>query len=304
MGIPSRLRRRRGRFRGPLLPLRQDRGPRRRAASRDAGRRRHRHVRCHGHAVGPDLTQLSSVEGTLGVITRVTVKLVDFRRSGGSQPWPCRPSRAGSKRCARSCRARVRPAVIRFYDAEAARGDYRRCRHAARGPDGTATDVRGEREVADAEAEGEAAATGRPRRDAARRGLTQTMVERRLRPYTTAAFTPRAGHVGNDRRRGALWRILDVYHAIRAALAPFEADGLRFAVRTSATGTTGHDEVNPEYVIPTSRPPRSRALYRSICGDGHRAIHGARERRDQRPPRVGATLAPSRAPVTAVTRRC
>ena len=75
------------------------------------------------HAVGPELTQLFvGSEGTLGVITRVTVKLVPLPAHRRFEAVAL-PSLEGGIEALRATMQRgLRPAVIRFYDAEASRG--------------------------------------------------------------------------------------------------------------------------------------------------------------------------------------
>jgi alkyldihydroxyacetonephosphate synthase len=244
------------------------------------------------HAVGPDLTQLFvGSEGTLGVITRVTVKLVRLpsqRRFAAV----AMPSLEGGLEALREVmQSGVRPAVIRFYDAEAAAGSLSTVVDTPlEGPTALLM-FEGEREVADAEAEvslRRLAAHGATLLDA---GLTQTWWERRYDFYHPPHYPTLPAMWGTIDAVAPYGRILDVYHAIRAALAPFEADGLRLRTHFSHWYDWG-TMVYPRFVIPdVSGHPDPRALYKDIWRTGIEAILGAGGVINDHHG-VGATLAP------------
>lgn len=75
-------------------------------------------------AVGPDLTQLfTGAEGTLGVITRVWLRVRPVPAAEGRGAWWFDSFTAGLDACRRILRRGATPAVLRLYDAdEAARG--------------------------------------------------------------------------------------------------------------------------------------------------------------------------------------
>ena len=75
------------------------------------------------HAVGPELTQLFvGSEGTLGVITRVTVRLVPVPAHRRFEAVAVPSLEAGIEALRAIMQHGLRPAVIRFYDAQASRG--------------------------------------------------------------------------------------------------------------------------------------------------------------------------------------
>ena len=75
------------------------------------------------HAVGPELTQLFvGSEGTLGIITRVTVKLIPLPEHRRFEAVSLPSLERGIEALRAVMQRGIRPAVIRFYDAEAAAG--------------------------------------------------------------------------------------------------------------------------------------------------------------------------------------
>src|ERR671914_2468092 len=75
------------------------------------------------HAVGPELTQLFvGSEGTLGVITRVTVKLVPLPEHRRFEAVALPTLESGIDGLRSVMQRGIRPAVIRYYDAEASAG--------------------------------------------------------------------------------------------------------------------------------------------------------------------------------------
>ena len=106
------------------------------------------------HAVGPELTQLFvGSEGTLGVITRVTVKLIPVPRHRRFEAVALPTLQAGLDGLRDILQRGVRPAVIRFYDAEASSGSLSPIVGRPLDAPTALLMFEGEREVADAEAE-------------------------------------------------------------------------------------------------------------------------------------------------------
>jgi alkyldihydroxyacetonephosphate synthase len=202
------------------------------------------------HAVGPELTQLFvGSEGTLGVITRVTVKLI---RTPAERRFEAvsLPTLEGGVDALRTVMQRgLKPAVIRFYDAEASAGSLSPVvGEQLDGPTALLM-FEGEPEVVAAEA----AATLRIVADHGGSPLSgdlcATWWERRYDFYHPPHYPSLPAMWGTIDAVAPYGRILDVYHGIRAALAPFEADGMRLRTHFSHWYEWG-TMVYPRFVIP------------------------------------------------------
>jgi alkyldihydroxyacetonephosphate synthase len=241
------------------------------------------------HAVGPELTQLFvGSEGTLGVITRVTVRLIPLPEHRRFEAVSLPSLEAGVEGLRSVMQRGIRPAVIRFYDADASNGSLSPI--VGRPLDGPTVLLmfEGVREVADAEAD----------------STLRTLAGTRLEPELCRAWWDRRYdfyHPPHYPQLPAMWgtidavapyrTILDVYHGVREALAPFAADGLRLRTHFSHWYEWG-TMIYPRFVIDdvsaVDDPP---ALYKRIWAAGVEAIldagglindhHG-----------VGSTLAP------------
>ena len=225
------------------------------------------------HAAGPELTQLFvGSEGTLGVITRVTVKVIrvpEYRRFE-SVSMPSLDS--GIVALQAVMQRGIRPAVIRFYDAEAAAdslsGFAGRRIHAP-----TALLMfEGVTGVADAEADAAlrtlAAAGGTTREP----DLCRTWWEHRYDSYQPSRYPQLPSMWGTIDAVAGYDRILDVYHGIRDAMAPFAAHGLRLRTHFSHWYDWGA-MVYPRFVITdASSLDDPLALYHEIWEAGVEAI--------------------------------
>ena len=225
------------------------------------------------HAVGPELTQLFvGSEGTLGVITRVTVKLVRLPAHRRFEAVALPSLREGVEGLRSVMQRGIRPAVIRYYDAEAAAGSLSPVvGQAMEGPTALLM-FEGEPAVADAEAETALALLaergGRPLDGA----LCRTWWERRYDFYHPPHYPTLPSMWGTIDAVAPYGRILGVYDAIRAALAPFEADGMRLRTHFSHWYEWG-TMVYPRFVIPdASGAPDQLGLYKSIWEAGVSAI--------------------------------
>ena len=244
------------------------------------------------HAVGPELTQLFvGSEGTLGVITRVTVKLVPLPAHRRFEAVAMPSLEAGVDALRRVMQRGVRPAVIRFYDAEASSGSLSAVVGQPLDQPTALLMFEGERAIADAEAEvalGFMSDDGGTLLDPE---LCRTWWERRYDFYHPPHYPTLPSMWGTIDAVAPYGTILGVYHAIRAALEPFEANGLKLRTHFSHWYDWG-TMVYPRFVIPdVSGEADPMALYKDIWRAGVEAIldaggvindhHG-----------VGATLAP------------
>jgi alkyldihydroxyacetonephosphate synthase len=226
------------------------------------------------HAVGPELTQLFvGSEGTLGVITRVTL---------GLRPLPAArrfeavsfPTLADGIAAVRDAIARgLRPSVVRLYDETATRLTL--------GPvvGEELEDVcailcfEGEPSVADAEAEGvlrlgvEHGATVLDGR------LGETWWTRRYEFYRPPHHPELPAMWGTIEAVATYARIHDVYQAVRRAIEPYEQDGLTLRIHLSHWYPWG-TMIYGRFVLPDAGPDGIE-LHDRIWEDGVKAILGA-----------------------------
>jgi len=241
------------------------------------------------HAVGPELTQLFvGSEGTLGVITRVTVRLVPLPEHRRFEAVALESLEAGIEGLRDVMQRGIRPAVIRFYDAEASSGSLSPI--VGRELDGPTVLLmfEGDRAVADAEADSTLRTLGGTRLEPE---LCETWWDRRYDFYHPPHYPQLPAMWGTIDAVAPYGRILDVYHGLRAALAPFAADGLRLRTHFSHWYEWGA-MVYPRFVIAdVSRVADPLALYKRIWATGVEAIFDAGGLINDHHG-VGATLAP------------
>src|ERR687896_964615 len=226
------------------------------------------------HAVGPELTQLFvGSEGTLGVITRATLQVAPLpakrRFEAVSFPEVGKGIAALREGIARG----LRPSVVRLYDDVATRQTL--------GPvvgeelDG-ATAVfafEGVPAVADAEAE----AMLELARGSGARVLDGRLGEiwwsRRYEFYKPPHHPTLPSIWGTIEAVATYARIEGVYRAVRAALEPYERDGLTLKTHLSHWYPWG-TMIYGRFVVPDGGPDAMR-LHERIWEDGVRAILGA-----------------------------
>ena len=244
------------------------------------------------HAVGPELTQLFvGSEGTLGVITRVTLKLAPLPAHRRFEAVSLPSLEAGIDALRLTMQRRVRPAVIRFYDAEAAAGSLSPVVGQALSEPTALLMFEGEAEVAEAEAEVTLRLLGEHGGTRLDQELASTWWAHRYDFYHPPHYPTLPAMWGTIDAVASYDRILDVYAAIRSALEPFSDTGLRLRTHFSHWYEWG-TMVYPRFLIPdASGHPDPVALYKDIWRTGVEAIfeaggvindhHG-----------VGATLSP------------
>jgi len=228
------------------------------------------------HAVGPELTQLFvGSEGTLGVITRVTVKLVPLPEHRRFEAVAMPSLESGVDALRSTMQRGIRPAVIRYYDAEASSGSLSPVvGRALEGPTALLM-FEGDAAVAGAEADTtlrslEAAGGTRLEPE-----LCRTWWERRYDFYHPPHYPTLPAMWGTIDAVAPYGRVLDVYHAIRAALAPFGEQDLRLRTHFSHWYDWGA-MVYPRFLIAdVSGHPDPLALYKEIWAAGVEAIFGA-----------------------------
>src|ERR687895_2129227 len=244
------------------------------------------------HAMGPELTQLFvGSEGTLGIITRVTVKLVPLPAHRRFEAVALPTLESGIDALRWVMQHGIRPPVIRYYDAEASAGSLSPV--VGQSLDGPTALLmfEGERAVADAEAETTLRALREARGTVLSPELCRTWWDHRYDFYHPPHYPTLPAMWGTIDAVASYGRILGVYHAIRAALEPFGDQGLRLRTHFSHWYDWG-TMVYPRFLIgDTSELDDPPALYKAIWKAGVEAIldaggvindhHG-----------VGSTLAP------------
>ncbi|MDQ5809133.1 MAG: hypothetical protein M3320_10700, partial [Actinomycetota bacterium] len=227
----------------------------------------------------------------LGVIRRVTVKLVRLPPHRRFEAVALPSLEAGADALRKVMQSGVRPAVVRYYDEEASSGSLSAVVGRPLDQPTALLVFEGEREVADAEAEVALRHVAEAGGTTLEPELCRTWWERRYDFYHPPHYPTLPSMWGTIDAVAPYGAILDVYHAIRAALARFEDTGLRLRTHFSHWYDWG-TMVYPRFVIPdVSDHPDPVALYKDIWRTGVEAIleaggvindhHG-----------VGATLAP------------
>ncbi len=244
------------------------------------------------HAVGPELTQLFvGSEGTLGVITRVTVKLMRLPAHRRFEAVAMPSLETGLDALRQVMQRGLRPAVVRYYDAEASSGSLSAVVDRPLDHPTALLMFEGEREVADAEAQVALRLVTDHGGTLLESELCSTWWKRRYDFYHPPHYPTLPSMWGTIDAVAPYNTILGVYDAIRAALEPFESSGLRLRTHFSHWYDWG-TMVYPRFVIPdVSDQADPVALYKDIWRTGVEAIleaggvindhHG-----------VGATLAP------------
>ena len=228
------------------------------------------------HAVGPELTQLFvGSEGTLGVITRVTVELVPQAAYRRFEAVAMPSLEAGMEALRMVMQRGLRPAVIRFYDAEASGGSLSPVVGATLDGPTALLMFEGEPAVAEAEAETALGFLRIHGGTALAGDLCRTWWERRYDFYHPPHYPTLPSMWGTIDAVAPYGRILPVYHAIRAALEPFAEHGLRLRTHFSHWYEWG-TMVYPRFQIDDiSSHPDPLALYKSIWEAGVTAIFDA-----------------------------
>jgi len=225
------------------------------------------------HAVGPELTQLFvGAEGTLGVITRVTVKLVPLPEHRRFEAVAIPSLERGIDALRAVMQRGIRPAVIRFYDAEASSGSLSPV--VGRPLDGPTALLmfEGDMAVADAEADSTLRSLAAAGGSALDPELCRTWWDRRYDFYHPPHYPTLPAMWGTIDAVAPYGRILDVYHAIRAALEPFGEQGLRLRTHFSHWYEWG-TMVYPRFMIDdTTGLDDPLALYKRIWQSGVEAI--------------------------------
>jgi alkyldihydroxyacetonephosphate synthase len=223
------------------------------------------------HAVGPDLTQLYvGSEGTLGVITRATLQLAPLpaarRFEAVSFPSVSDGIAAGRAALTRG----LRPSVIRLYDEAATRHSLSRV--VGEGLDGACMILcfEGEPAVVAAEAERMLVLAREHGAHMLDPGFGETWWARRYEFYRAPHHPVLPSIWGTIEAVATYGRINDVYRAVRAAMRPYEDDGVTFTVHLShwypwGTMTYGR------FVV-SDGGPDALELHDRIWDDGVRAI--------------------------------
>jgi alkyldihydroxyacetonephosphate synthase len=220
------------------------------------------------HAVGPELTQLFvGSEGTLGIITRVTLQLVPMpeARRFAAVAFPSVPAGIGAIR--RALQLGHRPSVVRLYDEEATRLAFSPVVGEELSGVYTVLAFEGEEEAAALEERRVLALAAEAGAEVLDPALGQRWWDRRYDFY----------HPPHQPELPAIWGTLDVvasyarieavYEALRTAVRePYRADGLELRMHFShwyAWGTM----IYGRFVVPDGGPD-ALALHDRIWEDG------------------------------------
>jgi alkyldihydroxyacetonephosphate synthase len=249
-------------------------------------------VRVPRHAVGPELTQLFvGSEGTLGVITRITVRLVPLPAQRRFEAVSLPTLRAGIDGLRATMQRGVRPAVIRFYDAEASASSLSPVVGRALADPTALLMFEGEAEIAEAEAEVTLRLLGEHGGTRLEPELASTWWERRYDFYHPPHYPQLPSMWGTIDAVAPYGRIIDVYEGIQDALRPYGDLGLRLRTHFSHWYEWG-TMVYPRFVIADiSSHPDPVGLYKDIWKAGVEAIFAAGGVINDHHG-VGATLAP------------
>jgi alkyldihydroxyacetonephosphate synthase len=226
------------------------------------------------HAVGPELTQLFvGSEGTLGVITRATLQLAPLpaKRRFEAASFPNVGAGIGAVR--EGIARGLRPSVVRLYDEVATRQTLSPV--VGRELEG-ATAVfafEGEPAVADAEAEALLDLARGRGAQVLEGSLGETWWRRRYEFYKPPHHPTLPSIWGTIEAVATYARIEAVYDAVRAALRPYEADGLTLKIHLSHWYPWG-TMIYGRFVVPDGGPD-ALALHDRIWEAGVRAILGA-----------------------------
>jgi len=228
------------------------------------------------HAVGPELTQLFvGSEGTLGVITRVTVRLVPLPAHRRFEAVALSTLQAGIDGLRATMQRGVRPAVIRLYDADASSGSLSPVVGRTLAQPTALLMFEGEAEIAEAEAEATLRLLDEHGGRRLEPELASTWWERRYDFYHPPYYPQLPSMWGTIDAVASYDRIVDVYAGIHDALEAFGDLGLRLRTHFSHWYEWG-TMVYPRFVIAdVSSHPDPLGLYKDIWKAGVEAIFAA-----------------------------
>jgi alkyldihydroxyacetonephosphate synthase len=223
------------------------------------------------HAVGPELTQLFvGSEGTLGVITRATLQVVPLPAARRFEAVSFASVGAGIGTVREAIARGLRPAVVRMYDDVATRQTLSPV--VGEELDGIATifAFEGEPTVVDAEAERMLALADEARARQLDGRLGETWWRRRYEFYKPPHHPELPSIWGTIEAVATYARIEAVYEGVRAAMRPYERDGLTMKIHFSHWYPWG-TMIYGRFVVPDGGPDAV-SLHDRIWEDGVRAI--------------------------------
>ena len=223
------------------------------------------------HAVGPELTQLFvGSEGTLGVVTRATLQLRPLPAARRFEAVSFGSVSAGIAVVRDAIARGLRPSVVRLYDEVATRQTLGPVVGEELSGVCAVLAFEGEQNVADAEAEafltlargaGASVLDGR---------LGEIWWERRYEFYKPPHHPELPSIWGTIEAVATYSRIEGVYRAVRAAMEPYERDGLVMKIHFSHWYPWG-TMIYGRFVVPDGGPDAV-GLHERIWEDGVQAI--------------------------------
>jgi alkyldihydroxyacetonephosphate synthase len=226
------------------------------------------------HAVGPELTQLFiGSEGTLGVVTRTTLAIAPLPAARRFEAVSFRSVREGIATIRTAIARGYRPSVVRLYDETATRLTLSPVVGRELEDVCTILCFEGEAAVADAEADGVLALAEAGGARILEPALGETWWNRRYEFYKPPHHPVLPAMWGTIEAVATYARIHDVYEAVRAAIEPYEREGLTLRVHFSHWYPWG-TMLYGRFVIPDAGAD-ALELHDRIWEDGVQAILGA-----------------------------
>jgi len=229
------------------------------------------------HAVGPELTQLFvGSEGTLGVITRVRVKVMPIPEHRRFEAFSIPTLRAAVDALRHALQRGIRPSVVRLYDVDASAGSLTGVVGQELRTPTLLLVFEGQPGVADAEADVTLQLLSERGGSPLDSALCERWWNRRYDFYYPPHYPQLPAMWGTIDAVASYRHVLDVYEAVRDAVGTrFAGSGLTLRTHFSHWYEWG-SMVYPRFVLPDIAVlDDPLAVYKQIWGAGVEAILGA-----------------------------